>query len=995
MAADLPTDRYRDYGTDFLRRVIDSTHDSIIAHRAIRNADGEIIDFEMTLLNRRIQQELGPNGEVWVGRRLRQDLPGTLEDGRYQLLVDAVTTGEPHTIETVSTFRDGSVHRLLLSAVADGDDVVVSMREITQEYDALAALAESEQRYRDMVEHQAELVCRFLPDTTILFVNEAYARYHGTTVDELIGTKMIDLVADKRRAEALALVASLGPDRTMVTDEGYLLDEDGSRRWQQWTTSAVAIENGRVAEVQAVGIDITARKQAEESERERAQVLALVAKVNQRFIDIPSDEVDSGIKAALADLGEALRVDRASVVLYRPDRVHLVMTHEWCAPGVASVKAHVKDVPHDSLPQLQKRLMAGESVHIESLEDLGPGWEGEKSIYRGSGVRSTLIMPIMDSAGLVGSVGFDVTRAERRFSAQEVALLGSAAASFGQVLARREAESDLRRSERRFRALVEGVPDLLVRVGSDGNILDWRPSASGIDQRSAGNVIGRPLAEVFPELLAPMSRAMRRPVDEPPQVDAFDVDWGGESVASFEARVTIAGSEAIVVVRDVTEQQRLQMSLLHQATHDALTGLANRRLFSEHLAEALEHGHAGGAFLAVLFIDLDQFKVLNDSQGHDVGDAVLRAEARRLVRSVRPGDVVARLGGDEFAVLSHRISSTEEAVALAERVVSATTHPIELDGDSIVITASVGVVVATAESTTASVLRDADAAMYQAKAKGRRRVELFTDAIRQAALVRHQVELDLRRALEADQLELYYQPLWSLATARWVGVEALVRWNHPDRGLLLPGDFLPVADDAGLMPMLGAWVVDRACSDLSRWRKGPVDDLRVWVNLSGDQLMSPRLDHDLQVSMDRHGVDPTALGVEVTETAVVSDVDQARATLTSLRKMGVSVALDDFGTGLSSLTHLDTLPLDVVKLDGTFVSGADQQGRQRDLIDGIVALVRRLGLEVLAERVESAEEVEALRQLGVDSLQGFHLGRPMPVDVLANFLTQSHHRSES
>lgn len=969
---------------DFLQRVIDATHDGIIAHRAIRDDAGEIVDFEMTFLNRAFQEAVAAS-ESWVGKRLRSHLPNTLTDGRYQLLVDAITTGTHCTAEVASTFLDGTTHRLSLSAVPSGDDVVVSLRDVTQEREAIAALAESEQRYRELVEHQAELVCRFLPDTTILFANEAYARYHGHTPNELIGTQMLDLVPATRRDEARGVIRSLTPERTSITDEGYLIAGDGSQRWQQWTTSAVVIEGGQVTEIQSVGIDITARKLAEAAVEARSEVLALVSRVNQRFIDLPPDEIDSGLGAALHDLGDALSVDRAYVVVYQADGIHLDMSHEWCAPGVPPVKDLVSGSTVDWMPALSARLQAGEKVRIESVEELDDTWSAEREAYQLTGVRSALVMPIIESGNLVGSVGFDVTGVARDFSEQEVAILGSTAAAFGQVMARRDAENEVRRSERRYRALVDGVPDLLVRVGDDDTILDWRPPSEPNEHSSPDLVVGRPLGEVFPELVAPVHRALARDPDGVPQVDAFEVDWG-ESTASFEARVTIAGSEAIAVVRDVTAQQRLQTSLLHQATHDALTGLANRRLFSEHLDEALAHGRGGGGFPAVLFIDLDQFKVLNDSQGHDVGDAVLRAAARRLGRSVRPGDVVARLGGDEFAVLSHRIGSIDHAVALAERIVAATAAPIDVDGDDVVITASIGVVVGDAESTTASVLRDADAAMYQAKAKGRRRVERFTAEIREAALARHQVERDLRRGLEADQLELYYQPLWSLARQQWAGVEALVRWNHPVRGLLLPAMFLTVAEDAGLMPRLGEWVLDRACSDLQLWRTGTAADLRVWVNLSGDQLMSPTLADDIEAVLERYGVGSEALGVEVTETAVVDDIAKARSTLAHLRAAGVGVALDDFGTGLSSLTHLDALPLDVVKLDGAFVAGAGSPGRQRDLVDGIVTLVRRLGLEVLAERVESPDELAALRELGVDSLQGFYLGRPMPASDLAGFL---------
>jgi diguanylate cyclase (GGDEF)-like protein len=663
--------------------------------------------------------------------------------------------------------------------------------------------------------------------------------------------------------------------------------------------------------------------------------------------------------------------------------VHFDMTHEWCREGVPSVKEFVRGMADTGSPRMRELLHAGEPVCIESVPDLGPGWEAERMLYEQTGVRSTIVAPIIDGGVLLGTVGFDVIESDRPIAEHDVAAVRSAAGVFGQIMARRDAETEMRQSEQRFRALVAGVPDLLVRVSADGLVLDWRPPRDG-QAVATSEAVGRPVAEIFPELAALVERVRRGGRDGITEEAAIDVRTAVGTV-SYDTRVTLAGHEVIAVVRDVTAQRELQMSLLHQATHDELTGLANRRLFSERLDAALERGRSGSGFPAVLFIDLDRFKVLNDSQGHEVGDAVLREAATRIERSVRPGDVVARLGGDEFAVLVHRVSSVGDAVSLAERIVKITSEPIVVDDDALVMTASVGVVLGDVDSSTASMLRDADAAMYEAKARGRRRVEVFTAAIHEAALARHQVEHELRRALEVDELELHYQPLWSLTESRWVGAEALVRWNHPVRGLLLPAEFLSVADDAGLMPALGAWVLDRACRDASSWLDLG-DDLRVWVNLSADQLTSRTLVSDVVDAIEAHGVVSGSVGVEVTETALVGDVARARSNLGRLRALGVAVALDDFGTGLSSLTHLDSLPLDVVKLDGAFVAGASESGRQHDLIDGIVRLLRRLGVEVLAERVEGSDELEALRALGVDTVQGYHLGRPMPVAALRAFL---------
>ena len=972
------------HDAEFFERVIHATRDGILVCRAVRDDAGQIVDFEMVFLNQVLQTMIDPGGD-WVGHTLRSHLPNTLEDGRFQLLVDAVESGRPTSAELEVDFRLGTRHWLSIAATPQGDEVVVSLEDVTHQHDALDLLAESEQRYRELVEHQAELVCRFLPDTTILFANEAFARYYDHEPPELVGKRMIDLIPEARREPAALTIGSLSPERPTITDEGFLIAPDGTQRWQQWTTSAV-VEDGEITEIQAVGIDITDRKRAEIAIRDHSDILALVTTLSLRFIDMRSEEFDAGIEAALEDLGHSLGVDRTYLVLYRPGSSIFDMTHEWCAEGVSSVRHLVTGISDRSAPRMREQLRAGEPVSIASIDDLGPEWAAERESYRHTEVESTIIAPIIDGGELVGTVGFDVLRTDRPIGEHDLAAVRSAAGVFGQILARRSAEVEMRQSEQRFRALVAGVPDLLVRVDHEGRILDWRPPRDG--ESPAADVVGAPVSEVFPELAGLVERVRSRGLDGSTVEAAIDVD-SPTGLVSYDTRVTLAGEEAIAVVRDVTAQRELQMSLLHQATHDGLTGLANRRLFSERVDAAIAHGREGGGYPAVLFIDLDRFKVLNDSRGHDTGDGVLQEVAARIERSVRPGDVVARLGGDEFAVLVHRVSSVGDALALAERIVAVTAEPVEIGDESLVITASVGVVLGDASSTTASLLRDADAAMYHAKARGRHRVELFTPAIHEAALARHQIEHELRRALEIDELVLHYQPLWSITTARWVGAEALVRWNHPTRGLLPPAEFLPVAEDAGLMARLGAWVLDRACRDAVRWTSGGAPGLRLWVNLSAEQLTSKVLVSDIVDALETHGVKPGMIGVEVTETALVGDVDQARSNLGRLRALGVAVALDDFGTGLSSLTHLDTLPLDVVKLDGSFVAGAGTPGRQHDLVDGIVRLLRRLGVEVLAERVEGPDELLALEGLGVDTVQGYHLGRPMPVDELCTFVAGS------
>ncbi len=442
----------------------------------------------------------------------------------------------------------------------------------------------------------------------------------------------------------------------------------------------------------------------------------------------------------------------------------------------------------------------------------------------------------------------------------------------------------------------------------------------------------------------------------------------------FSVRITPAdvdGSGGAVVSHvDVTDMHDVQQALAHQALHDGLTGLPNRLLLTDRISQALlDRGRRSGE-VAVAFLDLDHFKRVNDSFGHPVGDALLVQVAERLSERIRATDTLARLSGDEFVVVWRDLNTPDDALALSEMLVEALLEPFDLGGPTVNVSASVGLVVACPTDDVEDLLHASDAAMYEAKGHGGNRVRTFTDALRDGRDLTLAAEADLRDALARSELVLHYQPVIDLASGRAVAVEALVRWQHPEQGLLAPAQFIPVAESSGLIVPLGRWVLDQACKDAAA-AKGPLSGLDVAVNLSVRQLTQSDVVTHVRDALQESGLDPRRLLLEVTESAVVEDAEVATATLEELSRLGVRVALDDFGTGYSSLLYLRLCPISALKLDRGFVAGIGVSADDEAICSSVVSLAHAVGATSIAEGVETLEQYAALREVGCRQAQGF------------------------
>ena len=532
--------------------------------------------------------------------------------------------------------------------------------------------------------------------------------------------------------------------------------------------------------------------------------------------------------------------------------------------------------------------------------------------------------------------------------------------------------------EERARALMDSVADGILTFDAAGTIVSGNPAAMQIFGCSAGEVVGTNLSQLVPALAARSEGAAS--LAEALLGESGEVEGRRPSGEVFPMELTVSEMPAederlfIAVVRDVTERKRVERELTRLAFHDPLTNLPNRALFMDRLQHALDRATRQGRPIAVMFLDLDNFKVVNDSLGHKAGDQLLVHVSQRLVGCLRSADTAARLGGDEFTVLLEDLTGPEDALVVADRIAGYLNSAFQLEGREVFVTASVGIALSTGRDDSAeSLVRTADLAMYQAKTSGKACYAVFDPAMNDRAWQRLEVETDLRYALDRGELVLHYQPIVDLATGRIEEVEALIRWQHPTRGLVPPGEFIPIAEETGLIVPVGRWVLEQACAQLRAWGS---HDLVVSVNLAARQFQDAQLLNDIARILAETGVEPRQLKLEITESAAMHDAAATEATLRQLKALGVGLAIDDFGTGYSALSYLKRFSVDTLKVDRSFVGGIGHNTDDTAIVSAIVALAHTMGLEVTAEGVETADQQEHLRNLGCNRGQGYYFARP-------------------
>ena len=449
------------------------------------------------------------------------------------------------------------------------------------------------------------------------------------------------------------------------------------------------------------------------------------------------------------------------------------------------------------------------------------------------------------------------------------------------------------------------------------------------------------------------------------------------------------GGGYVATYTDITERKQTEARMRHLAVHDVLTSLPNRTLFLDRLRQALLSARRFQRGVTVLFVDLDRFKDINDHFGHDVGDLMIQEMGQRLSRIIRDSDTAARLGGDEFAIIQTDVQNIEDTIVLAQRIIDELCQPFDCRGIRLHSTASVGITLFPEDGENPEQLvKNADMAMYAAKAEGRNNYRFFLPSMHERVKERKTIEEDLRNALEHDQLELYYQPKIDCRTERVVGAEALVRWHHPDRGLIMPGEFISVAEECGLINRLGAWVLEKACKQTQIWRDSSLPGLRIAVNLSPAQFQDAELVSSVTRIVKDTAMPEGTLELEITESILMNNPEKAVSTLKELKALGVMIAIDDFGTGYSSLNYLKRFPVSSIKIDQSFVNVIHVDMDDKAIVDAVIGLGHSLNLEVVAEGVEEVEQLDYLREKGCDFIQGYLYSKPLPADTFVTWVTE-------
>ncbi len=561
---------------------------------------------------------------------------------------------------------------------------------------------------------------------------------------------------------------------------------------------------------------------------------------------------------------------------------------------------------------------------------------------------------------------------------------------------RMRAQRELSEAEERFREAFEGAPIGMALADLDGRLFRVNKSMANLLGYEAHELLGRRTSEItYPGdvdvSLAEMHRLIRGDLGSYRLEKRYLHKDGYPLWASLTVSLVRSPDGEplyqIGQIEDITERKAISERLRHAAIHDGLTDLPNRTLFVDRLAFALQRAARRGRRVGVIFLDLDRFKLVNDSLGHATGDQLLKVIAERLGGAIRSDDTVARFGGDEFVVLCDDVVDDATVREVAERVALAVARPVSLHGHEVFVTASVGVVVSgRLDDAPETLVRDADAAMYLAKDKGRARIEVFDERAHQRAVDHLQTGTDLHRALDRGELRVHYQPLVDLETGRVVGFEALLRWLHPARGIVHPGEFIVLAEESGLIVPIGYWVLEEACRQTVQWQEhrpgGP--PLSVNVNLAPRQLAEASFPDELDRVLASTGIEPGSVWLELTEGALMKDVDAARRSLDTLRARGVHLAVDDFGTGYSSLAHLKRFPVEALKVDRTFVDGLGQEPEDTSIVTAVISLAHSLGIAAVAEGLETQQQLAELRTMGCDFAQGYLFGPPLPPEVLGD-----------
>lgn len=745
---------------------------------------------------------------------------------------------------------------------------------------------------------------------------------------------------------------------------------------------------------------------------------SLVLDIAMTFINLPLDRIDAAVHAALGQMATFFRADRAYVFDYDFTAGTGTNTHEWCAAGIVPQIDSLQGLPLAAMPDWVEVHRRGECLVVADVGNLAAG--PLKQLLTAQNIQSLLTAPILCDGDVTGFVGFDAVRERRDYGEDEHYLLSLFANLLANVSQRKRSAETLRESEQRYRRLFDQSRDALMIVTPP----DWAFVACN---RAALDLFGVADESAFTRLTLVDLSPPLQPDGSPSDTWALAhlasamaegsalFEWQHQRLDGRQLSCSVLlnrtewfGQAAIQgTVRDISAQKRAEIALREQsdalhrtnarleriAHFDTVTDLPNRNLLADRMQQAMAQVHRHNTCIAIAYLDLDGFKEINDRYGHDVGDRMLRALAQHMNGALRAGDTLARLGGDEFvAVLVDQDSNPQSCEPVIARLLEASAETVTIDGHALQVSASIGVTFYPQheEIDADQLLRQADQAMYLSKVEGKNRFHVFDTAFHRAQEGHNRQLEEIRQALAKGEFVLFYQPKVNMRTGQVVGAEALVRWQHPRQGLLLPDTFLPFIENHALSLALGRWVIDAALTQIAAWRRSGLN-LPVSVNVSASQLQQDNFVEDLQARLrTQPEVAPELLELEITETRALDDIEHASSVMAACEAMGVKFALDDFGTGYSSMMYLKRLPARTLKIDRSFVRDMLVDEDDMAILRGILGLASAFRRQVLAEGVETEAHGAKLLELGCELAQGFGIARPMPAAELPAWVASWH-----
>ncbi|MGA3040903.1 MAG: PAS domain S-box protein [Bryobacteraceae bacterium] len=876
-----------------------------------------------------------------IGHNPRRGKPG-IGPAFHQQVREAIRNGKAWRGKAANQRKDGSgyVEDITVAPVRDDRGAVRRYIAIRRDMTARHAANEAKAFLASIVESSEDAIMSSTPEGIILSWNRGAERLYGYRAEEVVGKPVSVLAPGDQRENLKRISDRLARGENVGQFEGVGLTKEGKRI--DISISACPIRNmdGQITARAAIMRDITARVQAQEA---RALLASIV------------DSADDAIIGAALD-GTIVSWNKSA------ERMYGYPAGEILGKPVAILQPALQPAPApagsaDEAGQLFDRIHRGETVsQLETVTVRRDGSPMEVSLT---------MSPVRDAAGdVVGSstIARDISR-------------------------RRRDQEALQRSEEKYRWLVANLPDIVWVADDTGQPVFVSSNCQALTGYTPEEICqpGFWMSRIHAEDQRRVAAAYRAVIDEG---DPYDIEYrflkqDGQWVWLHSRAVNVHQRDGKRywdgLLSDITERKLMEQKLAHQATHDLLTGLPNRGVFEDRFRQALALASRHSGMAALLYLDLDRFKRINDTLGHLAGDSLIRLAAERLAGCLRESETLSRSGGDRFTLILSDVRAPQDAVTVAERILETLSQPFSVKGNEVFLGASIGIALYPQDGADPIALqRAAESALSAAKRQGKRRIQLSNPELSEAAGRRLAIESELHHALERNEISVHYQPQFDLATSRVAGLEALVRWDNPKFGSIPPSVLIPIAEESGLIVAIGARVLRDACRQGSLWRDAGYGPLQVAVNTSAVQFARGDLAETVAATLAETGLDAAHLDLELTESVIMHDIRETVRQLKELKKLGVSVSLDDFGTGYSSLSYLEELPIDNLKIDRKFVQRMNCADNTRTLVESIVGLAHGLGMRAVAEGVETGEQLEQLKAMGCDRAQSFMLGGPAP-----------------